>query len=89
MKSKSEKTITNFRHRVYQAYLDHRQKVRDNAGRRTYPSFNTMANRIISPLDVSSWIEPIFQESSRFWVGSEVVQLRRFAERSIYIGMLD
>lgn len=78
-------------HRVYNAYLSHRQKSRSaspGGSRRIYPTFRTNGRRIIPPEDVPSSSEPIFDNENRKWAGREITLLRRTGEQNYYIGKI-
>ena len=57
-----------------------------NGNRRIFPSFRTNGSRIQSPPDVPSWVEPLYDQNNQFYVGREVVQLKRFSDKAFYLG---
>ena len=76
-------------HRVYDAYLTHRQRGRSNSpggSRRLYPTFRTNGGRIVPPEDVPSSSSPMFNNGNMKWAGHEVTQLRRSGDQTYYIG---
>ena len=77
-------------HRVYDAYLSHRQKGRSSSpggGRRIYPAFRTSGNRIVPPEDVPSSSEPIFNNDNLKWSGRDVTCMKRTGDLNYYLGM--
>ena len=74
----------DFSHRVFNAYVDHRERRTEN--NRTQPSFSTMASRITAPEDVPSHICPRFDDSNKLWIGRNVVQYKQTVYHSFYIG---
>ena len=74
-----------FSHRVFNAYLNHRE--RRTANNRTQPSFSTMARRIANPDDVPSHISPIFDGSNQSWAGRNVFQIKHNEHEGFYLGM--
>ena len=74
---------------VYDAYLSHRRKDRQNGpggARRLYPSFKTTGGQIVPPEDVKELAVPIYNQENRHWAGREVTQLRRGGETEFYTG---
>ena len=81
--------VTYFSHRVYEAYLSHRQRGRSNSPggtRRLFPTFRTNGFRILPPEDVPSSSSPLFNNETLRWAGREVTQLRRSGDLSYYLG---